>query len=43
MNKNQATKKRTKRKKIKLSVLNRGAVLTGLTTKILKKFWTCQE
>jgi hypothetical protein len=35
--------KRKKRKKRKLTVLPRGAVLTGLTTEILKTFWTCQE
>ena len=42
-NNDQMTKKRTKRKKMKLTILPRGAVLTRLTTKILEKCWTCQE
>ena len=41
MNKGQTTKKRTKRKKMKLTALTRGAVLTRQTTKILKICWTC--
>ena len=43
MNNGKTTKKKTKRKKMKLSVLTRGAVLTRQTTKILEKCWRCQE
>ena len=42
-NNGHATKKKTKRKKMKLTVLTRGAVLTGQTTRILEKCWTYQE